>query len=317
MTSPNRPNLPFAFDATITDKYRKLIRKTFDDGNAVFNKTGKILSIAKTLEFLGLPGKHHQLSRIVMEQANIYGYKTISPFQHSIIVKDWIGESMRLGPHAQLLGWAIVQQPAIYAIVCEATGRKYIGSSMRPDLRRAVHLYWLKQPWRWGISNVFFGHKQLLKDVQKHGVESFYCEILESIPDARKNSDLWEAEQRHIEQYSAKDLYNYQGWQDNTAKCFRFSDLEPEMKALEKQYRTLMKKHEALVLKTREQNKICSEMLTQGAKSSVILRNRARQRALREERDDVFARRNAVRENVISLLSRLKEEYSKHETPNY
>lgn len=115
--------------------------------------------------------------------------------------------SMKFGPKATKLGWDLIQQPAVYAIVNAHTGRKYIGSSTRPDLRRAVHLYWLKNYYRWGCSNIFFGCRDLAEDVEEFGVDSFHMEILKSMPGA-DNHELAVEENKILAKQKDETLYN-------------------------------------------------------------------------------------------------------------
>lgn len=135
--------------------------------------------------------------------------------------------SMPLGPRAIKLGWELCKQPAIYEIVCLPTGRRYIGSSSRPDLRRAVHLYWLKNYWKYGCSNIFFGSLALKADVEKYGPNSFTMDIIKSIPGATRNI-LNKEERKILETLDKSQLYNKYFLNSAKHKTSVFLEIEPE-----------------------------------------------------------------------------------------
>lgn len=145
--------------------------------------------------------------------------------------------SMHLGENAKKLGWAAVQGPALYAVVCRSAGRAYIGSSLRPDLRRAVHLYWLKNQMKWGCSNIFFGNKKLAADIAKYGVEDFYFEILQSMPGAT-SKELKRAEIDFLNHHGLDKAYNRFIEGEFTHQS-PFSEVDEECKRLEDEYHQL------------------------------------------------------------------------------
>lgn len=141
--------------------------------------------------------------------------------------------SMPVSDHVKALGWEVLQNPAIYEIVSKSTKRRYIGCSVRPDLRRAVHLYWLKNYWKWGNSNVFFGNIQLARDIEKYGVEDFYLNIIKSFPKETTIKELKLAEAEFMREHQIKKSYNRNDFslaeksiKHYTALC----EIEPEVR---------------------------------------------------------------------------------------
>lgn len=173
--------------------------------------------------------------------ANRYRLKRMTGWKEVRVKKEYeIGNlGMQVGQKTMMHDWDYMQTPSVYAIINKKTKRMYIGSSKRPDLRRAVHYYWLKNYWKFGCSNVFFGSLSLKKDVEKYGVDSFYLEILKSMPDANRE-ELEFAEQEIIEKYLPKQLYNKTAHGDIHAKVHvGFYEIEPEFKKLADEYEKL------------------------------------------------------------------------------
>lgn len=180
------------------------IEEAIASGNYLTNPAGFIVSGA-TLKQLGFSNNRY-LVKHVRETARKNGLYTSRTgtipefFEHRV-------SSMPFDDKTTAMGWENIQQPAVYAIVCSATGRMYIGSSKRPDLRRAVHLYWLKNFYKWGISNVFFGSLKVAEDVIKHTHEAFYMTIIKSMPGAT-TLQLQEEEDKIIAKHDPEILYN-------------------------------------------------------------------------------------------------------------
>lgn len=179
--------------------------------------------------------------------------------------------SMPMGPNAIRLGWQKIKEPAVYAITNSITGRKYIGSSARPDLRRAVHLYWLKNYFRYGVSNIFFGNIAISHDVRKYGVESFYMEILKSCTGMSK-LELLKEESKFIKQYK-DDIYNSVSHDGNHRKSSRFLDIEPEFAKIHKEYWDFNSEVQKLTInaaksKKRQADKI-AELFQQGQDGTI------------------------------------------------
>jgi hypothetical protein len=161
----------------------------------------------------------------------------------------WIPESMQLGPKTSKMTWDQIKLPAVYSIVCKTSGRKYIGSSMTPDLRRAVHLYWLKNYWKWGCSNIFFGSKAVKEDVEEFGIGDFYMEILEQCPDAVTYMDMYQREWKWIEKckpallYNRAKRYNDKGWTSFTT----FVEIDDEARMKYERYTGAMKRYDEVL----------------------------------------------------------------------
>lgn len=113
---------------------------------------------------------------------------------------------MRLGDKTVAMSNADKDKPAVYAVVCEGSGKMYIGSSRKPLLRRSVHLYWLKNPDEEGTSNIIKGNLEIQADLKKYGWESFYFEILEVVESGLR-ADLQAIEREMMELHRDK-LYN-------------------------------------------------------------------------------------------------------------
>ena len=152
--------------------------------------------------------------------------------------------SMPVSPETQALGWEIIQKPSIYEIVCKSTQRRYVGCSMRPDLRRAVHLYWLKNYWKWGNSNVFFGNIQLARDVEKYGVQDFYLNILKSFPEDISISELKKEEAEFFREHKIKKMYNRNDFSIEECSIKHYTaicEIEPEVKKAYSKFRKVVK----------------------------------------------------------------------------
>lgn len=147
-------------------------------------------------------------------------------------------------PLAEGVTWKMAQTPSVYAIVCEPSGNAYIGSSTRPDLRRAVHLYWLKNMWTPETSNVYFGNVKLHNDIKEHGVSSFRLHIIESMPDASLE-ELQVKEKAFLTKHGLSKCYNKTI--DSNAPITAdetWKDIEPELYAMSVDY---WKKQKALL----------------------------------------------------------------------
>ena len=182
-------------------KYEKIeleqIHRTFSDINSyVKNRTGAV-NISKTMKKHGFSPTNSTVVGILRDAVIQNGLK-LHASNAKIHGMPYIG-----GTFDDLC------RPAVYAIACTKTDRKYIGSSVRPDLRRATHLYWLKNIDEPGTSNIFINCKQLKKDVQKYGVDSFYIELLEVLPVTTTNDELREIEDRYLSNTPSDKLYNF------------------------------------------------------------------------------------------------------------
>ncbi len=208
-----------------------VIDEALDTENLIKNESGYIVS-GKTLIHLGF-NTNRNLVRYLRESARKRGLYTARSgaipefFQHRV-------SSMPFDESTTALGWETIQQPAVYAIVCNETGRMYIGSSKRPDLRRAVHLYWLKNFYKWGISNVFFGSLKVAEDVITYGHEAFYMKIIKSMPDA-STFELQHEEDKIIAQHDPAILYNMMNERKKLPVWLRFAEYDETLSKLKGQ----------------------------------------------------------------------------------
>ncbi len=157
--------------------------------------------------------------------------------------------TVTISPKSIMNGWKYIQTPSVYAIINRKTNRMYIGSSKRPDLRRAVHHYWLKNYWKFGCSNVYFGNLTLKNDVEKYGVDSFYMEILKSMPDSTPE-ELKAEEERILSTYQPKQLYNKAFFERYSQKVtVAFYELDKEYRKLADYNEQCKKTYDAVILK--------------------------------------------------------------------
>lgn len=116
-------------------------------------------------------------------------------------------QSMPFGPRAKAMPFEEMKNPWVYEVVCSGSGRRYIGCSTKPYMRRAVHLYYLRNLDLQTTSNVFFGNEKVAEDVELYGPESFYMEVLEPI-DRKTRGKTHPVEQKWIDYYGYENLYN-------------------------------------------------------------------------------------------------------------
>ena len=260
--------------------------------------------------------------------------KTRQPYTRTILNKDnWFNRenaSMQISPETQLNGWDSIQQPSIYEIVCTSSKFRYIGCSMRPDLRRAVHLYWLKNYWKWGNSNVFFGNVKLARDVEKYGVQSFQMNILKSFPSDISIKDLKIAEAEFLRTNKIKKMYNRndfsseeQSIKNYTAIC----EIEPEVKKGYQKFKTALKAREDFLIwfssdympnKTKRRHEIDK------ARASKVITAQERLRLHIEISEDAKAKRakfvklnEAVKSTKADLRILIEESHKKYKAATH
>jgi hypothetical protein len=245
--------------------------------------------------------------------------------------KDTKGQaiaSMPFGPKAIELGWKALKEPCLYAIVCKYTGRAYIGTSESPWLRRAVHYYWLKNYFRYGSSNIFFGNLKLAADVKEYGADSFYLEVIEHMPNANA-ADLLKAETDFMVLHGLDKCYNK--WHQGLPLKYRnsFMEIEPEYKALfdkgtaaYQDYDRYLMEHHEFIQEKNEQRKELKEMLKNGkiTKDEFFKKTRS----LSEEHNDrkafhqkLYKEYKTLKAQAKKMLSELKIKYAKTKVPLY
>lgn len=116
-------------------------------------------------------------------------------------------QSMPFGPRAKTLPFEELKKPWVYEVVCRGSGRRYIGTSKKPYMRRAVHLFYLRNLDLETTSNVFFGNDKVAEDVALYGVDSFYMDVLE--PETKNTrGSMSPTEQKWLDYYGWEQLYN-------------------------------------------------------------------------------------------------------------
>lgn len=263
-----------------------------------------------------------------LEKGKVRGGRALSYLQFGDELKT---NSMQLGKRARKLGWELVQKPAVYEIVCSGSGRRYIGSSLRPDLRRAVHLYYLKNYWKFDSSNVFFANLELAEDVKKYGVDSFYMDILISAPDA-DSAELVKLEREYLSKLTRKKSYNRVMTEEDAAKLEHydifcnldkdFNELFDEFKRchvifqFEEQHRSKSIKYLAnereKLFKARNAKKLTPTQLAVKLKELNMVRV-ARRKYFKDCKESYYAARNTLR----FKLKELEKLYANSETPLY
>jgi hypothetical protein len=146
----------------------------------------------------------------------------------------------QLGPKASKMTWEEFTCPAIVEIVCKPTGRRLIAYTDTPNLRRATYFYNLRNIHTYNNSNVFFGCIPAIEDLKKHGIRSFYFEIVKSMPNASEE-ELKAARDKYMKKFKQEELYNKPAEPIGYAKSI-FAPIDPEMKKLEEQ-RAVLYKH--------------------------------------------------------------------------
>ena len=298
---------------------RKQIFKYLKNGGGIYSSKGACLVMYKTLKDIGLSDKNRYYRAVLLEQAQRLKITTSSPYDKGFVSRVNRPESMPLGPKTKELGWELTQQSAVYEIVCSGSGNRYIGSSTRPDLRRANHYYWVKQPWKYGISNVYFGNKKLWRDVQKYGYESFYCEIIHSRP-GWTNEQLEVLEQEVIDKADKRKLYNTRLENKNQPRYEKFAALDPTLKKMVKEYNST-KPYERLVAQIEKEKAIYEDILSRKwpirEKPVRLSKQLSKLRALRIKKQLLVPQRNEARLAIQARMKYLIKKFSEIETPLY
>lgn len=203
------------------------IQEAFRNNNLVYDDYGKV-RIGASLTKIGVKGtrtSHGWFKHI----ACIFGVETAGWFRTQIAGDRSMG--MRYGPKTSSMPAEDIQQPAVYEIICEPNGKRYIGASKRPDLRRAVHLYWLRHIEVPGTSNIFGKNAEIVDDVAEYGPDAFYMELIEQLPGATRQQ-LREAEEQHMEALSNQGVEIYNIYRSDKGRM-RYQYRHPRKERLE------------------------------------------------------------------------------------
>lgn len=144
------------------DKLSKRVLK-----NDQFNS----LSFCQTLINYGYSPKDRDAVMALRLLANEFGFDT---------TKGKI-KGMQVTDETAQLGFQILKQPALFALVNTVNNRCIISSSKSPWLRRAVMYFWLKNIHVYDDANTFFGHTEFVNDVEKYGPDVFKLHFIQSL----------------------------------------------------------------------------------------------------------------------------------------
>ena len=232
-----------------TEKFN-WVRQQIIDGNYVRDRHDRVL-LGKTSRKLGFSSSSlvHRMIKNVCKELKLhnYGWSANAPCAGN-------RAGMRVGPRVAKMAVRDFAMPGVYEIVCEPTGRRYVGSSSRPDLRRAVHSYWLRNPGRTGTSNIFAKNEDILRDIEKYGYEAFYFDIVELIPGATRH-ELMMAELKYMQSLNG-NYYNLKG--PNYYKML-YTGKTPEELAFDSAFaklRTRVYKYRKIVNRTPEEQRM-------------------------------------------------------------
>jgi hypothetical protein len=148
------------------------------------------------------------------------------------------------------LGWDVIQQPAVYAIVCKTTGRAFISSSIHPDKQRNVHFYWMQNWFKYGNSNTFFGNKKFIEDFKAYGIKDFCMEIVESHP-GLTSAQVHKKSIEFLELHGLENCYNRWLQTAYAGLMCQFYDIDEEVKAATDAYHELKIVYESLIIEHR------------------------------------------------------------------
>jgi hypothetical protein len=249
------------------------------------NEEYKLVSIGKTLENYGYDGKHVEAVmafKIACRQLGLdYGHGAIG--------------SMRPTEETLKLGFDALKRPAIFAVINIENHRCVIGSSQSPWLRRAVIYYWLKNIHTFSDSNTFFGHKDLIEDVEKYGADAYRLHLIQEIP-----SDL-DTQSRIALETEAEQLAGDKLYFSKNIPLRLFSPLKqflyyyPELTDCERRFREI-KEHYFKVRDKRESLK-GTENFTKRRQLNPVLK------AAKEEYDAILKSQTAIRDTLIKKHS--------------
>lgn len=99
------------------------------------------------------------------------------------------------------------KRKVIYKLVCKDSARFYVGYCDNPYVSRATLYFYLKNYWKYSSSNLFFGVLKLKEDVMKHGLDSFYFDIIQFV-DNNDKKEIIDLTESIIKSTDPEKLYN-------------------------------------------------------------------------------------------------------------
>lgn len=224
--------------------------------------------------------------------------------------------SGRYGPKTDKMKWETYIQPAVFEIVCEGSGRRYIGASLTPNMRKASYFFNLRNIKFFDRGNIFFGVKAIMDDLEKYGFDSFYFEIIKTIPGATQQ-DLDKALEKIIKKYPTEQLYNKRLSKIGYARS-SFTEIDDEMKQLEDKravaYAEMVKQEEIykkVLAETRaEKTRLKTADITGGEKIRRTAEQSAIWRSAKKERDAAQRAMHDLTNEVILKNKQLISKYS-------
>lgn len=270
----------------IADSWRNIL---LDD--PVTDELGR-LNLAATFEKYNFPQyPNYRVKKALTNVVKELGFNYIS---QTCLIKFGTKTSVKFK-------WEDCKKPAVYSIVCTGSQRRYIGSSVRPDLRRAVHSYWLLNPTKWGNSNVFFGIPSFIKDINKYGYESFQMEIIKTFdPDNFSQEELLNAEKEEIEKADPSFLYNAT---INPCSEFKYTGLGYRFYFIEDEMRQLIE------LKLECENKYKALQERRAIRFEHPLEDGEYKRIAREK-ENILKHIKRINEDIKKLSHKLKTKHS-------
>jgi hypothetical protein len=228
----------------------------------------------------------------------------------------------RLGKKTKRLGKDAMFEPAVFELVCEGSGRRLVGATDAPNLRKAVYFFHLKNITKYSNANPFFGCAAALEDLDEHGFDNFYFEIVKQLPLDMTPDDLEVERNKQMAKYSVDSLYNRVAKPTSRGTSYkqsRFTALEPEMAALEtkrEQLIAVLTKIEAEYKKARADAKVnVGVILTDpNIKSTAhgrhLRKNSAVWRAMKPALDAAKKELNATEKAIHALNEKFIKKYT-------
>lgn len=227
----------------------------------------------------------------------------------------------RVGPKAAKLTREKWKMPSVIEIVCEPTGRRLVAVTDRPDYRKSVYFFHLKNIMVYSPANIFFGSKMAVEDVEKHGIDSFYFEIVKTMPDDSSVQDLEKARASYMKKFKPEQLYNRRKEKQGYARSI-FADIDPEMAKMEEkrvELRDKLMKVEERYNKVRQQCRLEAINVRHEKGNSYVQARKLKEiskkwRPIQDERSDLEYELKIHIEKLRTLHKKLIKKYSANAT---